>query len=232
MFGPKSGSNKVLKLLKSLYGLRQAPRTFFEKLREGLLVHGYIQSEIDPCLFMKPGIICVCYVDDTIFAGADSELLEAEIRSLGVNEKEQRHTFALRNEGEVGAFLGIQIKKTGPQEFYLTQTGLIDKVLATTGMTDCNGVDTPSTTTHIGLDTHVDPFVESWQYNSVIGMLMYLSANTRPDIAYAVHQAACFSHAPWNSHAVAVCHILQYLQKTKTMGITLNQPVTNVLTAM
>ena len=221
MFGPKSGSNKVLKLLKSLYRLRQAPRTFFEKLREGLLVHGYIQSEIDPCLFMKPGIICVCYIDDTIFAGADSELLEAEIRSLGVNEKEQRHTFALRNEGEVGAFLGIQIKKTGPQEFYLAQTGLIDKVLATTGMTDCNGVDTPSTTTHIGLDTHVDPFVESWQYNSVIGMLMYLSANTRPDIAYAVHQAARFSHAPRNSHAVAVRHILQYLHKTKTMGITL-----------
>ena len=221
MFGPKSGSNKVLKLLKSLYRLRQAPRTFFEKLREGLLEHGYIQSEIDPCLFMKPGIICVCYVDDTIFAGADSELLEAEIRSLGVNEKEQRHTFALRNEGEVGAFLGIQIKKTGPQEFYLTQTGLIDKVLATTGMTDCNGVDTPSTTTPIGLDTHGDPFVESWQYNSVIGMLMYLSANTRPDIAYAVHQAARFSHAPRNSHAVAVRRILRYLQKTKTMGITL-----------
>ena len=50
---------------------------------------------------------------------------------------------------------------------------------------------------------------------------MYLSANTRPDIAYAVHQAACFSHAPWNTHAVAVCCILQYLQKTKTMGLTL-----------
>ena len=111
MFGPKSGTNKVLRLLKNLYGLRQAPCTFFEKLREGLLEHGYTQSQIDPCLFMKQGIICVCYVDDTIFAGADSLVLEAEIQSLGVHEKEQRHTFALRNEGEVGAFLGIQIKK-------------------------------------------------------------------------------------------------------------------------
>jgi hypothetical protein len=33
LFGPKSGANRVLRLLKSLYGLRQAPRTFFEKLR-------------------------------------------------------------------------------------------------------------------------------------------------------------------------------------------------------
>ena len=73
--------------------------------------HGYTQSQIDPCLFMKQGIICVCYIDDTIFAGADSLVLEAKIQSLGVHEKEQRHTFALRNEGEVGAFLGIQILK-------------------------------------------------------------------------------------------------------------------------
>ena len=71
------------------------------------MARGYTQSQIDPCLFMKQGIICVCYVDDTIFAGADPDVLEAEIQSLGVNNKEQRHTFQLRNEGEVGAFLGI-----------------------------------------------------------------------------------------------------------------------------
>ena len=55
MFGPKSGTNKVLRLLKSLYGLCQAPRTFFEKLREGLLEHGYTQSQIwvgDPDSFL------------------------------------------------------------------------------------------------------------------------------------------------------------------------------------
>ena len=127
------------------------------------MAHGYTQSQIDPCLFMKQGIICSCYVDDTIFAGADPDVLEAEIQSLGVNNKEQRHTFELHNEGEVGAFLGIQIKKTGPQEYYLTQTGLIKKMLDSTGMSDCNGVDTPATTTPIGIDVNGDPFSESWQ---------------------------------------------------------------------
>ena len=48
-------------------------------------------------------------MDDTILAGADPDIIEAEIQSLGVNNKEQRHTFQLCNEGEVGAFLGIQI---------------------------------------------------------------------------------------------------------------------------
>ena len=88
-------------------------------------------------------------------------------------------------------------------------------------MSDCNGVDTPSTTTPSGIDFDGDPFTETWQYNSIIGMLMYLSANTRPDIAYAVHQAARFSHAPRHSHAIAVRRFLRYLQKTKTMGLLL-----------
>ena len=48
MFGPKSGPDRVLHLLKSLYGLRQAPRTFFEKLKSGLEERGWKQSAIDP----------------------------------------------------------------------------------------------------------------------------------------------------------------------------------------
>ncbi len=56
--------------------MRQAPRTFFEKLRDALLERGYTQSANDPCLFMKEGIICVVYVDDTIFGGADGDVLK------------------------------------------------------------------------------------------------------------------------------------------------------------
>jgi hypothetical protein len=50
-------------------------------------------------------------------------------------------------------------------------------------------------------------------------MLMYLAANTRPDIAYAVHQASWYTHAPRASHAVAVKRILCYLCGTHDKGI-------------
>ena len=219
MFAPKSRANVVLKLVKSLYGLRQAPRTFFEKLRDGLLERGYVQSQNDPCLFMKNGILCVVYVDDTIFAGADAAVLEEEIRALGVSDTEQRHSFQLRNEGEVGAFLGIQITKTGKRTFSLLQNGLIAKVLSTAGMSDCNGVSTPTGNTPDGSDANGAPFSETWQYRTVIGMLMYLAANTRPDIAFSVHQAARFSHAPRQSHAIAVKRILRYLKETHDKGL-------------
>jgi hypothetical protein len=221
LFGPKSGTDRVLRLLKSLYGLRQAPRTFFEKLKAGLEERGWKQSAIDPCLFMKTGLICVVYVDDTIFAGMNSEDLDREIQSLGIHTDVQQHTFALRDEGEVSAFLGIQITMTGPSEFLLTQTGLIDKVLAATGMTDCNGCDTPCTTDPLHADKDGDPFEEDWAYDAVIGMLMFLSGNTRPDIAYAVHQAARFTHGTRNSHAAGVKRILRYLKRTKSEGLIL-----------
>ncbi|KAI2509164.1 hypothetical protein MHU86_5283 [Fragilaria crotonensis] len=221
LFGPKSGTDKVLHLLKSLYGLRQAPRTFFEKLKAGLEERDWRQSEIDPCLFMKSGMMCVVYVDDTIFASANVDDLEHEITSLGISTDVQRHTFALRNEGEVSAFLGIQIKKTGSKEFLLTQTGLIDKVLAVTKLTDCNGCDTPATVDPLHADKDGEPFSEEWAYDVVIGMLMYIAGNTRPDIAYAVHQAARFTHGARRSHAAGVKRILRYLKKTKTEGLIL-----------
>ena len=222
LFGPASGKDKVLHLRKSLYGLRQAPRTFFEKLRAGLIERGWTQSEIDPCLFLRDGMMCVVYVDDTIFASANVKDLDKVIISLGIiNSDDQRHTFALRDEGEVSAFLGIQITKTGDNEFFLTQTGLIDKVLSVTNMTECNGCDTPATTDPLHADASGAPFDESWAYDVVIGMLMYISGNTRPDIAYAVHQAARFTHGVRNSHAAGVKRILRYLKRTKDNGLIL-----------
>jgi Reverse transcriptase (RNA-dependent DNA polymerase) len=71
LFKSVSGEDRVLKLKKILYGLHQAPKTFYDKLRLGLLERGWQQSKIDPCLFMKPGMICVLYVDDTIIGALD-----------------------------------------------------------------------------------------------------------------------------------------------------------------
>ena len=50
-------------------------------------------------------------------------------------------------------------------------------------------------------------------------MLLYLSSNSRPDIQFAVHQCARFTHAPRNSHADAIKRICRYLQGTSTKGL-------------
>ena len=218
-FQIKDGKD-VLKLNNSLYGLRQAPKTFYEKLRDGLLERGFQQSMIDPCLFLKEQMICLIYVDDTIITGPDPDAIESLIQSLGIAVDDQVHTFELRDEGEVGAFLGIQIERNANQTFYLTQTGLIQKVLTVAGMKNSKcTVKTPAATTPLGLDIDGDSFSESWEYPVVIGMLLYLAQNSRPDIAFAIHQCARFSHFPKQSHAVAVKRILRYLNSTKEKGM-------------
>jgi Reverse transcriptase (RNA-dependent DNA polymerase). len=169
---------------------------------------------------MKHNMICVVYVDDTILCGPEDDALENEIRGLGVNNLEQRHSFQLRNEGEVGDFLGIRIQKKGKDSFVLTQTGLISKVLAATGMEDCKPVSTPTGKVALGSDLEGDVINEKWKYSTVIGMLLYLSGNTRPDITFAVHQCARYSHNPKQSHAVAVKRILRYLKGTQDKGMT------------
>jgi hypothetical protein len=83
-FGPTLGTDKILHLLKNLYGLCQAHRTFFEKLKAGFEERQWVKSEIDPCLFLKAGMTCVVYADNTIFASASIDDLEREITSLGV----------------------------------------------------------------------------------------------------------------------------------------------------
>ena len=82
-------------------------------------------------------------------------------------------------------------------------------------------VKTPASTTPLGLDTDRETFNESWEYPVVIGMLLYLAQNSRPDIAYAVHQCARFTHAPRQSHSIAVKRILRYLNSTKDKGMYL-----------
>jgi hypothetical protein len=188
-------------------------------LSAGLKQPGFIQSKHDTCLFLNKGLICVIYVDDTISAGPDASKIAEEIDGLGVSKYETQHSFQLRDEVEVGDFLGIRISKEGEGAFLLTQTGLIDKVLKTSGMEDYNRCCTPAATTPSGADTEGDAFIESWGYACVVGMLMYLAANTRPDISYAVHQVARHTHAHRGSHAVAVKRILRYLKGTKDKGL-------------
>jgi hypothetical protein len=68
-FDAPEGENRisyVLKLNKSLYGLKQAGYNWFAKLSNGLWDCGFVQSSIDPCVFFNHKCIILTYVDDCI----------------------------------------------------------------------------------------------------------------------------------------------------------------------
>ena len=168
---------------------------------------------------MKPNMICVIYIDDTIFAGPSAKDIDNEVKLLGTKQNSEEKPFEFRDGGEVSAFLGIKTKRASQSEFYLSQPGLISKVLKAAGMTNCN----PNTTLDplLGLDVERKYFNEKWEYVSVIGILMYLANNTRPDIAHAVHACANYSHNPKQTHTTTVKHISRYLKGTENKGMVI-----------
>jgi len=204
-----------LKLKKNLYGCKQAARNWFRKLTEGLKKEGFVQSATDTCLFLRHDCLIVVYVDDCLFFSPNSTTIDCVIQSLS-------KTFKLKDEGDVSAFLGVQIQKdTGRKIISFTQPGLIEQVIRDVGITSISkGKDTP-----VDCILHADvdgpSRVETWNFRSVIGKLNYLANNTRPDISMAVHQCARYCSAPRALHELAVKRIVRYLLATRSKGLTL-----------
>jgi hypothetical protein len=67
-------------------------------------------------------------------------------------------------------------------------------------MENCNTKATPADETPLGTNKNGAARVETWNYASAIGMLLYLASNSRPDITFAVHQCAQFTHCAKHSH--------------------------------
>jgi hypothetical protein len=173
------------------------------------LERNWVQSHVDLCLFMKSGMTCVVYVDDTIIGVQQMSDINWEIVSLGLVDNNMQHTFTLRDEREVSTFLGIEIKRLSSNKFQFSQP-----VLTMMHLENYCGWDTPAATSLLYVDWDRPAFDLSWQYDSVIGMMMYVSNNAHLDIAYAVHQAARLIHYHCQSHAVGIKRIAQYLKQT------------------
>ena len=178
-------------LKKSLYGLAVAPKLWSEMLFKAFRDDGFAQTENDPCLFLKPNMVAFTYVDDCGIAAPTMKEIDGFVNRL------RNRGFELSKEGDFSAYLGINFHcNPKTQTVTMTQPGLIKKILATTRLEECNPNRAPSSQAGLGADPNGPPSKEPWSYSSVVGMLLYLATNTRPDIAFAVSQVARFNSAP------------------------------------
>ncbi|GFH50762.1 hypothetical protein CTEN210_07238 [Chaetoceros tenuissimus] len=207
-----SKPNCCLRLKKSLYGATYSPKLWYEMCSNAFIELGFERSKYDHCLFYKSDIFLVLYVDDTGIAYKNKQVLDEFIQQL------RDKGFQLTLEGTFTEFLGIQYHKDLQGNIHLTQDGLIKKILETTGLSDSAPNKVPCRREPLGIDADGEPFSESWSYPSVAGMLLYLSTNTRTDIAFAVSQICRFTHNPKQSHAKAVKILCRYLKGTIGKG--------------
>ena len=206
------GPDYCLRLKKSLYGHVAAPRIWWDYLTSYFKKFGFTQSEYDPCLWYNSKIMLVQYVDDIGISAVSKKDADDFIELF------RKEGLTLTQEESFSEFLGIKFDTRPDGSVEMTQKGLISKILKAADMEDCNPNSTPAAQAPLGSDKEGAPMKEKWNYRAIVGMLLYLSTNTRPDITFAVSQVARFSHEPKQSHATAVKTILRYLKGTKDKG--------------
>ncbi len=101
---PNTNEEYILELKKTLFGLHRTGLNWLETLRNHLTSIGFRQSTIDPCCFIKDNLILLCYVDDCLIFCHDNNKIDELIKNLS-------STFTLSDEGDVVAYLGVDIHK-------------------------------------------------------------------------------------------------------------------------
>lgn len=214
-FEEKGPAGRVCRLKRSLYGLKQSLRAWFDRFGKVLKNYGYSQGQASHTMFYKQSkegklAILIVYVDDIILTGDDKEELE------GLKEK-LACEFEIKDLGPLRYFLGMEVARTA-KGILVTQWKYTLDLLKDTGMIGCKPAATPvEPNSKLGLEENSAP-VERGRYQRLVGRLIYLS-HTRPDIAFTVSLVSQFMHAPKEAHLVAVNRILQYLKSTPGKGL-------------
>jgi hypothetical protein len=211
------GRTHVLKLLKNLYGQKQAGRVWSQHLSQGLRKLGFKPSQIDECVYHRQNVLFIVYVDDGIFASpSNSAILQVitELQDIG---------FVIEDQGQITDYLGVNVEHLSDGRIKLSQPHLIDDILRDVNLSKRSpGKTTPAASTKILHRNSSSPaFDNQFNYRSVIGKLNFLEKCTCPDISYAVHQCARFSADPRKPHGEAIMHIAKYLQTRRNEGIIL-----------
>jgi hypothetical protein len=130
----------------------------------------------------------------------------------------------LEQEEDAYGFLGVNLTKNSSGQIVMKKTGLIDRIIETLGLDSRMSTPkwTPAEATPLVRDKDGELPYGDFSYNSVVGMLLYLSGHTRPDIAYAVNCCARYMFNPRHSHEVALKRIGRYLKATHDKGLILN----------
>ncbi len=218
--GYQDGTGKVCRLIKTLYGLKQAGREWNKEFDARLKGLGFMRLHADPCAYIRA-------IDDhleVITAWVDDLLLFADTAEVMQKlKKELKTVFELTDMGEPQKIVGIEIDRDRVRgTLKISQAQYIDNLLAKYNMTDCNPVATPMDPS-VNLDDEPElpedsPIREL--YASLVGSLMFLAIATRVDIACTVRKLAVYISRPGQAHWKAAKRVLRYLKGTKSLGIT------------
>ena len=220
----EKGNDWYWRLIKSLYGLKQAGRCWHKKLNEVLESIGFKRAICEHSIWIyqrgDERVIIPVFIDDITIAARSKEAVQRVKTDLKAH-------FKLRDLGPTSFLLGVEVKRNRPNRtLTLSQRQYVLDILERFGLADCNSVTTPLDPS-VRLSSAHSPTtpedigeMSSIPYLQAVGALMYLAIATRPDIAYSVGVLARFSKNPGLQHWKAVKHLFRYLKGTLDYKLT------------
>jgi transposase InsO family protein len=217
-FEEKGSEHLVCKLKKSLYGLKQSPRAWYQCIDSFFTKEGFTRSEADHSLYIKQTgeylLIVLIYVDDLI-------ILASLGNKLAWLKAKLNEEFEMSDLGELMYCLGVEfVRDRKAHTITMSQSKYIKEVLKRFNMEECKPIGTPLDVNVKLLKLSVEEFeaiegdMEGVPYKSGVGSLMYAMVATRPDLAFAVSMVSQFMSRAGPAHWSAVKRIMRYLQST------------------
>lgn len=208
-FVKPDSENKVLKLKKSLYGLKQSARVWNKRATEILVEIGFINGKADQCLYSRQEkngstTYILLYVDDLLVAGESEEITKRVTKQI---EK----YFEIKDFGNVNHYLGIKIERESDGSFLLDQRAKIVKLLDDHGLLEPKPVATPMKPEFLSASQELD---NNNVYKKVMGSLLYIATVSRPDIATSVGLLCRRVEKATNNDWNAEKRVMRYLAST------------------
>ena len=208
--------NCVWKLNKALYGLKQSGRCWNNHLNKFLTAQGFTRSMSDPCLYTffdgNNTVNLIVWVDDLLIAASNIEIMN-KIKGL------LSQHYKMKDLRVLIYFLGIQFQ-FNKTSIVMQQSEYVDKLLERFNMNDCKTKPTPCP---LGINKELgnnsELLEDNTLYREIVGSLIYLMTNTRPDISYVVTLLGQYMSKPTFAHLSLAKHVLRYLKGTKSLGL-------------
>jgi hypothetical protein len=211
----------VCKLVKALYGIKQAPHAWNGDIDNTLLELGYTRSEYDECLYIKMSrtgrrMLIPLFVDDAFPAFHHADLAEYEQDKAKLMAK-----YKLKDGGDATLILGMRVTRNRERRtLTLDQEVYVNRLLADCGLADCKSERTPQVVGDNAFEDRSESHLLPLPYAALTGSLQYAALSTRPDIGHAVNMLTRGLSAPTKALEKACMRVLRYLKGCPGLGIT------------
>ncbi|XRB11927.1 retrovirus-related Pol polyprotein [Pseudoscourfieldia marina] len=218
--GTNYGPNKICRLLKSLYGLKQAGRNWYLDLKDYLVELGFKPGEVDIGMYSaavgtENEIWILVYVDDIIFASKNEQTKDIFAGHL-------RKKYRITEPAQLTWALGMKVSFAA-DGIILTQDLYMSKILERFGFTSAaKSATTPLA--HGTTLTRADEEDAEARHlaQQFVGAILYAAVISRPDLSSTVRAMSHVMSKPPSNFEACKKHVLRYLSGTINRGIKYN----------